>query len=317
MALPTRSGARLAARLTTHLDTPLERLAGLRAGIDETLRAAGHSATHLDGVALGCALAQAITPLGQETPIIVPDVPLREQALGTEAWRIPGGWTFGTDAPLTAQVLSLTGPAPHLSRSSSGPRAPQGAQPLALWDAWPGPLTVVVNVAVVDQAVEKARLRQKRALAYLQRFNPLGDASPEHVALKEELDTLLRQFFLTGGQLLWGRVHVVVWGADTTLARGVEDVVRTGRRLDLEFLPEPTLGSTLFLQTLPLGFDPAWPKEPPCAGHDACPGPIWRSSSPSMAAFVAPPAPASSISIGAAKRSALIPSIARPRRICS
>ena len=47
----------------------------------------------------------------------------------------------------------------------------------------------------------------------------------------------------------------------TTLARGVEDVVRAGRRLDLEFLPEPTLGSTLFLQTLPLGFDPAWPKE--------------------------------------------------------
>jgi conjugal transfer ATP-binding protein TraC len=132
---------------------------------------------------------------------------------------------------------------------------------LALWDAWPGPLTVVVNVAVVDQAVEKARLRQKRALAYLQRFNPLGDAAPENVALKEELDTLLRQFFLTGGQLLWGRVHVVVWGEDGALGRGVEDVVRAGRRLDLEFLPEPTLGSTLFLQTLPLGFDPTWPKE--------------------------------------------------------
>jgi conjugal transfer ATP-binding protein TraC len=119
----------------------------------------------------------------------------------------------------------------------------------------------VVNVAVVDQAVEKARLRQKRALAYLHRYNPLGDASPENVTLKEELDTLLRQFFLTGGQLLWGRVHVVVWGEDPTLARGVEDVIRAGRRLDLEFLPEPTLGSTLFLQTLPLGFDPAWPKE--------------------------------------------------------
>jgi conjugal transfer ATP-binding protein TraC len=41
----------------------------------------------------------------------------------------------------------------------------------------------------------------------------------------------------------------------------VEDVVRAGRRLDLEFMPEPTLGSTLFLQTLPLGFDPAWPPE--------------------------------------------------------
>ena len=262
LALPTRSGAHLAARLTTHLHTTLERLAGLRAGLDETLRAAGHGVTRLDGVALGQALALALTPLGQDTPVIIPDIPFNEQVLGTEAWRIPGGWTFGTDAPLTAQVLSLHRAPPRTYPGIlSAPRAPQGAQPLALWDAWPGPLTVVVNVAVVDQAVEKARLRQKRALAYLQRFNPLGDASPEHVALKEELDTLLRQFFLTGGQLLWGRVHVVVWGEDTTLARGVEDVVRAGRRLDLEFLPEPTLGSTLFLQTLPLGFDPAWPKE--------------------------------------------------------
>ena len=210
----------------------------------------------------GGALAKALAPLAQEAPVIVPDLPLQEQVLGTDASRLPGGWTFGTDAPLTAQVLSLHRAPPRTYPGMlSAPRAPQGAQPLALWDAWPGPLSLVVNVAVVDQAVEKARLRQKRALAYLQRFNPLGDASPEHVALKEELDTLLRQFFLTGGQLLWGRVHVVVWGDDRTLARGVEDVVRAGRRLDLEFLPEPTLGSTLFLQTLPLGFDPAWPKE--------------------------------------------------------
>ena len=262
LALPTRSGTHLAARLTVHLHTTLEHLAGLRAGIDETFRAAGHGVTRLDGVALGGALAKALAPLAQEAPVIVPDLPLQEQVLGTDASRLPGGWTFGTDAPLTAQVLSLHRAPPRTYPGMlSAPRAPQGAQPLALWDAWPGPLSLVVNVAVVDQAVEKARLRQKRALAYLQRFNPLGDASPEHVALKEELDSLLRQFFLTGGQLLWGRVHVVVWGEDHTLARGVEDVVRAGRRLDLEFLPEPTLGSTLFLQTLPLGFDPAWPKE--------------------------------------------------------
>jgi hypothetical protein len=262
VALPTRSGTHLAARLTTHLYTTLEHLEGLRAGIDETIQAAGHGVTRLDGVALGHALVLALAPLEQETPVIVPDVPLQEQVLGTEAWRIPGGWTFGTDAPLTAQVLSLHRAPPRTYPGLlSAPRAPQGAQPLALWDTWPGPLTVVVNVAVVDQAVEKARLRQKRALAYLQRLNPLGDVSPEHVALKEELDTLLRQFFLTGGQLLWGRVHVVVWGEEAALARGLEDVIRAGRRLDLEFLPEPTLGSTLFVQTLPLGFDPAWPKE--------------------------------------------------------
>ena len=230
LTLPTRSGTHLAARLTGHLHTTLEHLAGLRAGIDETFRAAGHGVSRLDGVALGCALAKALAPLAQEAPVIVPDLPLQEQVLGTDASRLPGGWTFGTDAPLTAQVLSLHRAPPRTYPGMlSAPRAPQGAQPLALWDAWPGPLSLVVNVAVVDQAVEKARLRQKRALAYLQRFNPLGDASPEHVALKEELDLLLRQFFLTGGQLLWGGPCRGL-GPGERPGAGVEDVVRAGRR---------------------------------------------------------------------------------------
>ena len=122
-------------------------------------------------------------------------------------------------------------------------------------------MTIVVNIAAVDQVTERARLRQKRTLAHLQGHNVFGETSPEHAALKDELDRLLRQFFLSGGQLLWGRVHVVVWGPAATLARASEDVIRAGRRLELEFVTEPTLGSTLFLQTLPLGFDPAWPEE--------------------------------------------------------
>jgi hypothetical protein len=45
------------------------------------------------------------------------------------------------------------------------------------------------------------------------------------------------------------------------VARADDAVIQAGRRLGLEFLPEPVLGSTLFLQTLPLGFDPAYPDE--------------------------------------------------------
>jgi conjugal transfer ATP-binding protein TraC len=263
LALPTRSGSALADLLNHHLHATLERLDGLRTGIDDTLRAAGHTIYRLSGVALGEAIAQALAPLDAEAPVILPDLPLAEQVLTTVAERMPGGWSFpAAKAPLAAQVLSLHRAPPRTYPGIlSAPRAPQGAQPLALWDAWAGPLSIVVNVAVVDQAHERARLRQKRTMAFLQRFNPLGDSSPENVALKEELDTLLRQFFLTGGQLLWGRVHVVLWGEEKTLERGAEDIMRAGRRLDLEFLPEPTLGSTLFLQTLPLGFDPDWPKE--------------------------------------------------------
>jgi hypothetical protein len=263
LSLPTRSGARLAARLMTHLADAHE--AFLRHGVmlAEVLRTAGHGVTRLDGQALGQVLARSLAPLATDTPVILPEVPLREQVLQTEALRVAGGWTVGhAGEQLTAQVLSLhRAPQRTYPGVLSALRAPQGTQPLAFWNAWPGPLSVVGNVAVVDQAQERARLRQKRTLAYLQRLNPFGDASPENVALKEELDALLRQFFLTGGQLLWGRVHVVAWGEERAVTRGLPDLVHAGRRVDLEFLPEPVLGSTLFLQTLPLGFDPAWPKE--------------------------------------------------------
>jgi conjugal transfer ATP-binding protein TraC len=56
-------------------------------------------------------------------------------------------------------------------------------------------------------------------------------------------------------------VHVVVWGPAEALSQAEDAVVRAGRRLGLALIPEPVLGSTLFLQTLPLGFDPTYPEE--------------------------------------------------------
>jgi hypothetical protein len=263
LTLPTRGSLHLSTRLMAHLGETHETL--LRHGVilADILRTAGHGVTRLDGAGLGQVLTRSLAPLMEETTVLVPEIPVCEQVLQAEAVRVPGGWTMGQgDDARTAQVLSLhRAPQRTYPGILSAPRAPHGTQPLALWNAWPGPLTVVVNVAVVDQTQERARLRQKRTMAYLQRLNPFGDASPENVALKDALDTLLRQFFLTGGQLLWGRVHVVAWGEAKAVTRGLADLVHAGRRVDLELLPEPVLGSTLFLQTLPLGFDPAWPKE--------------------------------------------------------
>jgi hypothetical protein len=238
-------------------------LQGLRLALKDTLQGAGHQVAHLDGAQLGQALAWSVLPDEQPLPVILPDLPLREQLLTQEMWSTSGGWAFPTgSAPVMAQVLSLHRAPPQTYPGIlCAPRAPKDTHPLALWEAWEGPLRVVVNVAVVDQAKELAGLRTKRTMAFLQRFNPLGDTSPEHAALKEELDQLLRTFFLGGGQLAWGRIHIVLWGTPDALPRGMDDVIRRGRRLNLEFVPELTLGSTLFLQTLPLGFDPTWPAE--------------------------------------------------------
>ena len=294
--LTLRGAAALTPRLQQHFAAAVERLDGVCTGIEDALRAAGHTVRRQTGTALGTDLCQALTPLADELPPILADMPLAEQVLGTEAQRLPGGWTFGPpDAPqLAAQVLSLHRAPPQTYPGLlSAPRAPDGSRALALWDAWPDyPLTIVVNIAAVDQTSERARLRQKRALAFLQSRTVLGDTSPEHAALKDELDHLLRQVFLSGSQLLWGRVHVVVWGPPAALARASAEVVRAGRRLELEFVPEPTLGATLFLQTLPLGFDPAWPQERVLRRARRLPGANLAQLLPLYGAFGGTPTPA-------------------------
>jgi conjugal transfer ATP-binding protein TraC len=163
---------------------------------------------------------------------------------------------------MDAQVLSLhKAPKRTYPGILSAPRAPEKGTPLALWDTCTTPLSVVVNLTVIDQAREQARLRTKRNFAFLQRFNVFGDETPENVALKKELDALITDFFINGGQMLWGRVHVVVWGTPQEVPLHAEKIRQHGKALDLDWAKETTLGSTLFLQTLPLGFDPDFPAE--------------------------------------------------------
>jgi hypothetical protein len=249
--------ATVAAQLRTQLTEVLRDLDGLRAGLQTTLQAAGHQVHALDGAALGALLAGTLDPQREPGPIL-PQVPLREQVLSVDATNLPGGWTLSpTDHPSTAQVLSLhRAPQQTYPGILSAPRAPDGTHaPLALWETWDGPMTLVVNVAVIDQGKAVERLKWKLGLAKLQ-GKALGNA-----ALATEVERLLKATLLTGGQVHWGRVHVVLWGDDAALTQGLHRVVLAGRRLQLEFRPEPALGSTLFLQTLPLGFDPVWPAE--------------------------------------------------------
>jgi type IV secretory system conjugative DNA transfer VirD4/TraG family protein/LAGLIDADG DNA endonuclease family protein len=263
LAMPAHSGRRLAERLRDHLALHMAHLEGLRSGLTSTLQGAGHTVTCLAGHALGSLIAGTLAPHDPHPPLISPELPLAEQVVRSRATQEPGGWTFDSaETPHTARLLTLHHTAPRTYPGMlSAPRAPQGGKPLALWDAWPGALTLVVNVAAVDQAKEKARLQWKRTMAFVQRFTLLGDSSTEHASLKDELDKIFKSFYLTGGQVLWMRAHLVLWGEETPLKRGIDTVIDAGRRLDMEWLPEPVLGSSLFLQTLPLGFDPEWPKE--------------------------------------------------------
>jgi TraG P-loop domain len=261
LAFPARSATRLTAQLVAEHEDALATLRSVRQGVEESLRAAGHQVETLDHAALGRCVAQSLDPLRIDAPVIVPDLPLSEQVLGTEACTIPGGWAFGTqEQPRVAtRVLSL-----HQSASQTYPgllcatRAPSGHDPLALWQAWPGPLTVCVNVAAVDSGTQKSRLEWKQKIASWH-----ADDSADNALLNTELKTLLETISRTGGQACWARVHIVLWGPVDQLAQGTDEVIRRGRLLGLEFGAELSegLGSTLFLHTVPLGFDPDWPAE--------------------------------------------------------
>ena len=66
----------------------------------------------------------------------------------------------------------------------------------------------------------------------------------------------------TTSYILHTRVHVVLWGpADRSLSSALSAVTQAGRRLDLEFLPETTVGQQIFLQCLPLGLNLKYPKD--------------------------------------------------------
>jgi hypothetical protein len=257
--LTDRVPASLLAVLERALVTSRVQLDSVALALEDALHAAGISVTRLDGVAVGVALARSLQPLATP-PMLDSTQPLRTQVLTVPATPVPSGWQVGA---LVTHVLSLrSAPVQTFPGMLSATRTPPDTRPLALWDAWPAhPLALVVNLAVPPRQDEITRLRQKRILALWQQRTALGDTAVETQAIKDELDAMLRRAFTAGDRLVWARVHVVAWGPSPTVARADDAVIQAGRRIGLEFLPEPVLGSTLFLQTLPLGFDPAYPEE--------------------------------------------------------
>lgn len=249
--------------LFEHAPVLAEEWQGTCDSLSATLHDVGHGVERLDGQAIMEALWQSIDPMGDKPPAFNPGVPLAEQVatryLTTDS---TGCWWEQDGEPWGAQVLSLQRLPPKTYPGLlCAPRAPQGGEPVALWEAWDGPMRVVVNVASVDQGELLAKLKRKRSMAWMQRLNPLGAASIENQKMEEELSDLLENSYLTRDPVHWMRGHVVLWGEKARLRRGVDDVRRTLRRVNAEFFHETVLASTLFFQSLPLGFNPAYPSE--------------------------------------------------------
>ena len=252
----------------TVLEQALEELSDLRVACETAFDQVGVGYERLDCAAMHRETARLLQPWQRQPRCYNPELPMREQLLSVPArTNQQAAWVFGPDETdprrehaWKAQVMSLQqAPERTFPGMLSSLHAPEDVEPFAPWEALPDmPLTLVTQVGVPDQADERARLRQKRSFAYMQRNTAFGDEDPEKLRLREDLVAMMRDT----SHILHTRVHLVLWGrADRSLAPTFSALSQSGRRLDLEFLPEPIVGHQVFLQCLPLGLNLRYPKD--------------------------------------------------------
>ena len=265
----SRSEARVLQRLNDEVEEELrpyvEPFEELRDLCESVLGTVEVTAQRLDCAGIHREVSRLLHPFRRGWRAYNPEVPMRRQVLSMPAANRAGGWEFGPDVETEdswqVQMMSLQeAPARTFPGMLSSLHPPADVESLALWEVVPDtPLTIVTQVGVPNQTDERSRLRQKRNFAHMQRNTLLGGEDPEKVTMRNDLDVMLRN---TAQHILHTRVHVALWHrASRSLKSTLAAATQAGRRLDLDLMDEPVLGSTIFLQSLPLGVDLEFPKE--------------------------------------------------------
>ena len=268
-----RSEQKLLRHLNRVTETVLARVAEeleeLRMLCESVLDMAGVGHERLDCGGIQREVARLLQPWQRGARGYDDELPMREQVLSVPARTTDqGAWIFGPDETVAdgereweARVMSLQQAPPRTYPGMlSSLHPPRDAEPFAPWEALPDtPLTLVTQVGVPDQEDERSMLRQKRNFAYIQRNNLFGEEDPEKKQLRQDLDAMMRD---TTSHILHTRVHLVLWGrAGRSMASTFSAITQAGRRVGLEFMPEPIIGHQLFLQCLPLGLNLKYPRE--------------------------------------------------------
>jgi conjugal transfer ATP-binding protein TraC len=107
---------------------------------------------------------------------------------------------------------------------------------------------LVFNVAARDPEEVRKFLAAKKRLAFCQQSG--GDGRADIAAIKTEVDDVLGQMYTDGARPYSARIHLVTRGDPSSAANAIG---RTG----LELVEEDALAGTLWLQSLPLGYDPS------------------------------------------------------------
>ncbi len=106
----------------------------------------------------------------------------------------------------------------------------------------------VFNVEVLPARQVGKFLAAKKRLAFCQMSG--GDGKVDVAAMKEEVDRVAAEIFTDGARVYSARMHLICRGH----AEGGVNALST---LGIEMAEETSLAATLFLQSLPLAYDPA------------------------------------------------------------
>jgi type-IV secretion system protein TraC len=232
-------------------------LATCRVLVESQCRVAGLAPQRLDGAGLLAAVWPVLNPGGTEPPPRYrDDWALHTQATQTDHAFRPDGWTTSGLSPrLEGRILSLlTLPAETWPGLVTLPRAVGG--PGGLLDL-PGTLWFTVAGHVLDQERAVAWLKLKRTLAFQQRLTLLGDTAVETMRIKGEIDQLLDRAFAGGKRMCQAAAFLACLAPPDRIGERVEQARACFGQAEMRLYPERLITLPCWLQSLPLGYDPA------------------------------------------------------------
>lgn len=116
---------------------------------------------------------------------------------------------------------------------------------------------LVLNIHIPDQQAEITSVKQLKTFAFMHRTNLFGDASVESKIIEEETNAVIEKQFAKGLKLLRCRTHFILRGEDEArLEQAADNVISNLHHVTCEGIVEREIGKPLFLQCLPLGYDP-------------------------------------------------------------
>ncbi|HZN61527.1 MAG TPA: ATP-binding protein [Planctomycetota bacterium] len=108
----------------------------------------------------------------------------------------------------------------------------------------------VLNVECRDPESVRRFLAAKKRLAFCQ-MGGGGDGRADLATIKSEVDGVLSEMYVDGARAFTARLHLVI--REDASSPAINAFARAG----VELIPEEALAGTLYLQTLPLAYDPA------------------------------------------------------------